>query len=87
MQLRKLTIFTRKHPDETLIVVTGDHETGGIKTAFTGGFSPENFIAAVKSQKISGSELENKTREWSENNISIEVALQKTIDYFGLETI
>ena len=73
--------FYKKHPDKTLIVVTGDHETGGIKTAFSGGFSPEKFIAAVKSQKISGSELAKKTREWSENNISIEEALQKTINF------
>lgn len=28
--------FYKKHPDETLIVVTGDHETGGMAIGFTG---------------------------------------------------
>jgi len=36
--------FYQQHPQETLIIVTGDHETGGLKTAFSGGFSPQEFI-------------------------------------------
>ena len=26
--------FMEKHPDETLIIVTGDHETGGLANGF-----------------------------------------------------
>lgn len=76
--------FYKKHPDETLIVVTADHETGGMQTNFTDGFSPEKFIAAVKSQKISGGALASKTKTWNEKNITKDQALKKVIEYFGL---
>ena len=79
--------FYKKHPDETLIVVTGDHETGGIKTDFSGGFSPETFIAAVKSQKISGAELQNKIKIWADDKITFEDTLQKIIENFGLKNL
>ena len=56
--------FMEKHPDETLIVVTGDHETGGMTMGFAGtGYalymerltlqtsSAANFIAQFKKMK------------------------------------
>ena len=34
--VRKACEFAEKHPEETLIVVTGDHETGGLTLGFAG---------------------------------------------------
>lgn len=34
--VRVAVAFAEKHPDETLIVVTGDHETGGLTMGFVG---------------------------------------------------
>ena len=44
--------FYKKHPSETLIVVTGDHETGGLTLGFAGTKYKTNF-AVLKQQSIS----------------------------------
>lgn len=45
--------FYEQHPDETLIVVTADHETGGIVL----GKGPYTLnLQALKSQKVSESD-------------------------------
>ena len=36
MAVRVAVKFAEKHPDETLIIVTGDHETGGMSMGFAG---------------------------------------------------
>ncbi|MBQ9335994.1 MAG: alkaline phosphatase [Lentisphaeria bacterium] len=36
MAVEVAVAFAKKHPDETLIVVTGDHETGGMTMGFAG---------------------------------------------------
>ncbi|MDO5113941.1 MAG: alkaline phosphatase, partial [Planctomycetia bacterium] len=44
--------FAQKHPDETLIVVTGDHETGGLTLGFAGtGY--QSYIHRLQFQKCS----------------------------------
>ncbi len=48
--------FYLKHPEDTLIVVTGDHETGGLTLGFAGtGYS--SFIELLGAQKCSSSKL------------------------------
>jgi len=44
--------FAAKHPKETLIVVTGDHETGGMTIGFAG-TQYSTFFDKIGSQKIS----------------------------------
>ncbi len=44
--------FAAAHPDETLIVVTGDHETGGMSIGFSG-TKYETFFDKVAGQKMS----------------------------------
>jgi alkaline phosphatase len=44
--------FAKKHPEETLIVVTGDHETGGLTIGFAG-TQYETFFDKVALQKKS----------------------------------
>ncbi|GHT42453.1 alkaline phosphatase [Planctomycetales bacterium] len=55
--------FAEKHPDETLIVVTGDHETGGLTLGFAGtGY--QTFIELIKHQKASTDALETDIRAY-----------------------
>jgi alkaline phosphatase len=42
--------FYQKHPDETLIVVTGDHETGGMTVGFAG-TQYDSFLIKLQAQK------------------------------------
>ena len=44
--------FYRQHPDETLIVVTGDHETGGLTIGYAG-TDYDTFLTNLKNQKLS----------------------------------
>jgi alkaline phosphatase len=44
--------FLAKHPKETLIVVTGDHETGGLTVGFAG-TKYDNFFTVLDGQKTS----------------------------------
>ncbi|MCG8531869.1 MAG: alkaline phosphatase [Desulfovibrionales bacterium] len=41
--VKEAIAFYKKHPDETLIVVTGDHETGGLTLGFAGTKYKTNF--------------------------------------------
>ena len=44
--------FAQKHPDETLIVITGDHETGGLTLGFSGtGY--QSYLDRLQHQNIS----------------------------------
>lgn len=49
--------FYAKHPDETLIVVTGDHETGGMSIGFAG-TKYETFFDKLSNQKMSSVEFD-----------------------------
>ena len=44
--------FAKQHPDETLILVTGDHETGGLTIGYAG-TDYDTFLTNLSNQKIS----------------------------------
>ena len=44
--------FYNEHPDETLILVTGDHETGGLTIGYAG-TDYDTFLTNFNNQKIS----------------------------------
>ncbi|MDR0563150.1 MAG: alkaline phosphatase [Spirochaetaceae bacterium] len=50
--------FYQKHPTETLIVVTGDHETGGMTLGFAGTHY-DTFLSRLHAQKISYDAFDN----------------------------
>jgi alkaline phosphatase len=77
--------FYRRHPAETLILVTADHETGGMKTAFGEGFSPSALVKAVEAQKVSGAELAKMSKTWTEATTSLQEVLRQVRDLFGLQ--
>ncbi|MDY0175697.1 MAG: alkaline phosphatase [Lentisphaeria bacterium] len=54
--------FYEKNPEDTLIVVTGDHETGGLTLGFAGtGYRTQ--IETLGAQKYSGGVMANKIKE------------------------
>lgn len=79
--------FYLKHPDETLIIVTGDHETGGMKIAFSGGFAPAKFVKTVDSQKISGKGFHNKIKAWKKKKASEEEIYNELLNLFPFDDL
>lgn len=75
--------FYAQHPDETLIVVTADHETGGISI---GNGSYGLNLQALKSQKMSEGEFTkviNALRSKHKNQVSWEVIQKALKENFG----
>lgn len=82
--IQKALDFYAQHPDETLIVVTADHETGGIALG-TGKY--ELNLKALQNQKISKGELSKKIsalRTENNHNVSWEEVKQLLSDNLGL---
>ncbi len=76
--------FYLKHPDETLIVVTADHETGGITLGIKG--KSRLNLKALASQKMSEkafTELVNNMRKETGNKVSWEMIQQALKENFG----
>lgn len=75
--------FYKKHPKETLIVVTADHETGGLALG-TGQYALN--LKALKNQKVSAGELSNimsDLRKDKDNNVSWEDMKLLLSEYMG----
>ncbi len=79
--------FAGKHPDETLIVVTGDHECGGMSLGFAG-TKYGNYYSYLKSQKISFLAFSNQLKEYKKNTTAETASLAGVAglikDGFGL---
>lgn len=76
--------FYQKHPDETLIVVTADHETGGITLGIKG--KSELNLKALASQKMSEkafTQLINNMRKETGNKVPWERVQQALKENFG----
>lgn len=54
--------FMKKHPEETLVVATGDHETGGL-TAGVAGVTSTSDISILTNQTTSAREFDEKMRQ------------------------
>ncbi|MDR2836367.1 MAG: alkaline phosphatase [Bacteroidales bacterium] len=59
--------FYLKHPDETLIIVTADHETGGLSLGIAQNKYNSDF-SILKNQKISHEQFANKFEEYKNSN-------------------
>lgn len=76
--------FYEQHPDETLIVVTADHETGGLVLG-TGQYALN--LQALKHQRMSVNKLSaclNELRKKTDNKVTWEMAMQTIGEHFGL---
>lgn len=75
--------FYQQHPDETLIVVTADHETGGLGLG-TGSY--ELNLGVLSNQKISEREFSkvlNHLRKKSNGNVSWDIVKKSLSENFG----
>lgn len=83
--LAKALEFYHKHPNETLIIVTGDHECGGLAL----GYSATHYESAydiLGHQKISFQCLSRKVRKWKKSSgLSQDVVMDSIKHYFGLD--
>ena len=80
--------FYQAHPEETLIVVTGDHETGGMALGFAG-TQYDSFFDVLNPQKVSFEVFSGKImKEYKETHAAggkFEDMIPLLKDYFGLE--
>lgn len=77
--------FAAEHPEETLILVTGDHETGGLTIGFatTGYDTHFNYLA---NQKTSFEDFDGVIAQLREDKASLEDALAAIQANYGLTT-
>lgn len=77
--------FAGTHPDETLIVVTGDHETGGFSIGFAG-TDYDTYLTLLEKQKISFAKYDSDyVTAYKENKTSFEDVLKDVEELFGLK--
>lgn len=78
--------FYNEHPDETLILVTGDHETGGLTIGFAG-TDYDTYLTNLTNQKISYAKYDSDyVAGYKENQTSFEDVLKDIKENFGLMT-
>ncbi len=76
--------FYNKHPKETLILVTGDHETGGLTIGFAG-TNYDTYLTNLENQKMSYAKYDAQfVTEYKKNNTSFSTVLADVQKYFGL---
>lgn len=79
--------FYKQHPDETLIVLTADHETGGLVLANNGLYALN--LKALGNQKVSidgFTQVLRDLRKQTSNKVTWEQAKQALTDNFGFWT-
>jgi alkaline phosphatase len=74
--------FYLKHPDETLIIVTADHETGELKLSDTASLGP-----VIDSQRCSSRRLTGQIKACKKNNSSFEDTLKIINKFYGLKDL
>ena len=77
--------FAKEHADETLILVTGDHETGGLTIGFAG-TNYDTYLTLLDSQKISYAKFDSDyVAAYKENKTSFADVLTDIEELFGLK--
>jgi alkaline phosphatase len=85
LAVREALAFYQKHPDETLIVITGDHETGGMTLGFAGTHY-DAFLKKLQHQKGSFDAFNEviAAQKKADANITLEGFMPAISDFFGL---
>ena len=77
--------FAKQHADETLILVTGDHETGGLTIGFAG-TDYDTYLDSLASQNISYAQFDEQyVEKYKENHTGFEDAMKDVEKLFGLK--
>lgn len=80
----KAVDFYEEHPDETLILVTGDHETGGLTIGFAG-TDYDTFLKNFENQKISYAKFDSDyVADYKENKTDFDTVMKDVTELFGL---
>ncbi|MBE6024629.1 MAG: alkaline phosphatase [Cellulosilyticum sp.] len=78
--------FYNEHPNETLILVTGDHETGGLTVGFAG-TNYDTYLTNIDNQKISFAKFDTDyVASYKENKTDFKTVLKDIEEQFGLVT-
>lgn len=78
--------FYEDHPSETLILVTGDHETGGLTIGYAG-TDYDTYFQYLQNQKISYAKYDSDyVAKYVENKTKFEDVLKDIKELFGLVT-
>lgn len=81
----KAVEFYREHPDETLILVTGDHETGGMTIGYAG-TDYDTFLSNMQNQKISYAKFDSDyVSGYKENKTDFDTVMKDVTELFGLQ--
>ncbi len=76
--------FYNEHPDSTLIIVTGDHETGGLTLGYNG-TEYETAFTLLNYQTVSYDKYySDVVSAWDPSTITFDEALSSAQTYFGL---
>lgn len=78
--------FYNKHPQETLILVTGDHETGGLTIGYAG-TDYDTYLTNLSNQKISYAKFDSDyVSKYKAEKTPFETVLKDVKTLFGLTT-
>jgi len=76
--------FYNQHPQETLIIVTGDHETGGLTIGYAG-TDYDTYLTNLSNQKISYAKFDTDyVKNYKANNTEFTTVLADIKNNFGL---
>ncbi len=76
--------FYNEHPDETLILVTGDHETGGLTIGYAG-TDYDTFLTNFNNQKISYAKFDSDyVTKYKEEKTDFDTVMADVTELFGL---
>lgn len=86
MAISEAVEFAKQHPDETLIVVTGDHETGGMAMGFAA-TQYSHYPERIKKQTQSFKAFNKQVETWRQSNTTFELALPVIKQTFGFDRL
>lgn len=83
--IKKAVEFYEEHPEETLIIATGDHETGGLTIGYAG-TDYDTFLTNFENQKISYAKFDSDyVSAYKENKTDFDNVMQDVTALFGLK--
>jgi alkaline phosphatase len=78
--------FCRRHPDEALLVVTADHETGGLE--LKEGPADKMLVSTIDAQQYQSAHYADQVKTWKKrNSVSVETAFERLTQSFGLSDL
>ncbi|MDF7801805.1 alkaline phosphatase [Pontiellaceae bacterium B1224] len=73
--------FCERHPDDSLLIVTADHETGGLMIEQ----DPAGLVTTIDAQEFRGQKYMNEVSNWKKSgSVTAEVAYNRLVNDFGL---